>query len=91
MPPFMQEIARKYKRASDKYRFRPFDIQITLFKARERIFYIDDGRYQGWKKYALNGVNVYLTPGDHKHILSDPNVKALAIQMQTRLNELKVT
>jgi amino acid adenylation domain-containing protein len=91
MPPFMQEIAHKYKRAFDKYRFRPLNVQIDLFKARERIFHIDDGRYQGWKKYALNGVNVYVTPGDHKHILSGSNVKILAMQMQTRLNELKAT
>lgn len=51
---------------------------ITLFKAAERPYFIDDFEYLGWKTHTKTAVVVYLTPGDHDSMFLEPNCKTLA-------------
>jgi len=88
LPDFMQLIANRLIAAFYKYHIEPVDIKIDLFKARKRLYFIDDPKFLGWKKYALKGVNCFIVPGDHKEMFSPPNDAILAKRLQKRLNEI---
>jgi len=64
----------------------PYDGVIDLFKAKFRIYFVDDSRYLGWKKYALKGVRVHNVPGDHENMLLPPNDKVFAQTLQRALD-----
>jgi len=89
LPDFMQDIANKLNTAFYNYVFKPYHVKIDIFKAGKRMYYIDDPKTLGWKKYALDGVKVYATPGDHRDMFDDKNAKVLAEIFQRRLNEMK--
>jgi amino acid adenylation domain-containing protein len=91
MPAFMVVIAKKLEHALRVYSMKPCDVKIDLFKANERLYFVDDPKFLGWKKYALGGVQVYTIPGDHKIMLYPPNDKIMADILQNRLNEFKKT
>ena len=82
-----KRIAEQNDIAYYNYKIKPFDGTIDLFKARKRIYFVDDFKFLGWKKYALKGVNVHVVPGDHKTMLQSPNDKELAKAMQNCLNQ----
>ena len=90
MPDFMIQISRKLQKAKSNYLFKPFDITIDLFKSKERFYFVDDHIYFGWKELALKGVNLYITQGDHKDMMQNPNVENLAKQMQNRIDEINM-
>jgi thioesterase domain-containing protein len=52
------------------------------------MFFIDDPKYQGWKPYALDGIDIHLIPGDHKEMLLSPNDQVFADLFQKKLNEV---
>ncbi|MDR6782461.1 amino acid adenylation domain-containing protein [Pedobacter africanus] len=83
------EIARSYEEAYRVYRLTPMDIEIDLFRAKERIYYLDDLIFLGWKPYGMKGVNVHEVPGDHKTFLYPPYDKALAEILQEAIDNKK--
>jgi amino acid adenylation domain-containing protein len=87
LPDFMQKIAQKLDIALNNYVVKPHDIHIDLFKAEERIYYIDDPKLLGWGKYALKGITIHSIPGDHKVMFDPPNDKILAKALQNRLDK----
>jgi len=72
--------------ALKKYNLTFFRGTLHLFKAQERLYFIDDPKYLGWSKFALDGVSVYNIPGDHKTIFHEPNVKIMARYLQSILD-----
>jgi hypothetical protein len=84
----MLEIVKKLELAYSNYEITPLDIEIELFKADIRVYYVDDREYLGWGKYALGGVNVHNVPGDHKLMFKSPNDKILAGVVQSTLDNL---
>ncbi len=88
MPPFMMNIAQKLNLAYYNYEFKPSHVKIDLFKSGHRMFFIDDPKYQGWKPYALDGIDIHLIPGDHKEMLLSPNDQVFADLFQKKLNEV---
>jgi thioesterase domain-containing protein/acyl carrier protein len=88
LPDFMQAIAHKLNTAFYNYVFKPYHVKIDIFKAGKRMYYIDDPDTLGWKQYALDGIKVYATPGDHKDMFDDGNAKVLADIFQKRLDEM---
>lgn len=60
--------------------------KVHLFRAKERIYFVNDFHYLGWRHYALKGVKVYEVPGDHKTMLLHPNAKEFARALQTALD-----
>jgi len=88
LPDFMQQIAKKLIKAFYKYRIRPLDIKIDLFRANKRFYFVDDPDFLGWTNYALKGVNVHIVPGDHKEMFYPPNDAILAASLQKRLDEI---
>ena len=84
----IEKINNAHHIAFSNYILKPFDGNVLLFKAKERIYFVDDFAYLGWKKYARNGVKVYDVPGDHKTMFFHPNVDELGLRLQASLDEL---
>lgn len=83
----LNRIAEKHFIAFKNYNFQPFDDVLHLFKAKKRMYFVDDFKSLGWQKWAKKGVKVYEVPGDHKTIFEQPNVAALAEKLQQVLDE----
>jgi amino acid adenylation domain-containing protein len=77
----MNELAQR------NYYITPQPITIHLFRNKERIFYMEDIEFLGWKPFALGGVTVYDIPGDHNRIFAPPNDKESARILQLALND----
>lgn len=70
-------VMEAYDNAYCNYKMAPLNIVIHLFRVQERIYFVDDPLYLGWKKYASGGVVVHDVAGDHKTFLLPPNNKKL--------------
>ncbi|ANH80020.1 hypothetical protein A8C56_02625 [Niabella ginsenosidivorans] len=88
IPEYMEQIIAGLERGMMNYRVEPYNGKIFLFKAKERVYYVDDSKYLGWKKYAKGGIIIKHVPGDHKVLLHPPNVIEFAKVMQQVLNKL---
>src|SRR5690606_18110985 len=42
------EINQKYQCAFNRYKIEPLDITVDLFKAQERLSFIEDSQFYGW-------------------------------------------
>ncbi len=73
--------------AEKRYILRPYSIEIEVFRAENRTFYMDDPEFLGWKPYALKGVNIHPIPGEHNTIFKSPNDKIFAEKLQKCLDE----
>jgi amino acid adenylation domain-containing protein len=80
-------IGEKYEYANSHYKMVPFDGAIDLFKVKTRLYYLDDMKYMGWKKYAKKGVYVHEISGDHKTFLYMPFAREFARILQQALDE----
>lgn len=83
----LNRIAEKHFIAFKNYNLEPFDDVLHLFKAKKRLYFVDDFKSLGWQKWANKGVKVYEVPGDHKTIFEQPNVATLAEKLQQVLDE----
>lgn len=80
------KISQQHNIAYNNYKMQPFDGTIDLFKAKNRVYFVDDAKFLGWKKFALKGVRVHEVPGDHKTMLLSPNDKEFARALQSALD-----
>lgn len=83
---FLNQIGQKHSIALQNYEIKPFNGMLHLFKAKERIYFVDDFKYLGWRKFALDGVKVYDVPGDHQTMFFVPNTKKLGSLLQDALD-----
>jgi len=84
----MQVIAGKLNFAFSNYVFEPYHVKIDLFMANTRLYFVDDGKFLGWKDHALDGIIVHKIPGDHEKIFQSPNDAILAKILQDRLDQI---
>ncbi|HWZ03570.1 MAG TPA: thioesterase domain-containing protein, partial [Mucilaginibacter sp.] len=75
--------------ALKRYKFKPQDIAVEVFKAETRTFYVEDKVNMGWKPYALKGVNIHDIPGEHNTIFKAPNDKKFAGVLQQCLDRVE--
>jgi hypothetical protein len=87
LPDYMHETIIKLKEAFNKYVIVPTDVKIDLFSG-EKLYYLDDPEYLGWKKYALQGITVYHVSGNHDTIFDAPHHQQVAKLLQKRLDEI---
>ena len=80
-------IIEKHEIAFHNYRMQPYDGLIDVFKAKKRLYFVEDREFLGWKKYALQGVRIHNVPGDHKEMLHPPNDKEFARILQQALDQ----
>ncbi len=80
------EVYQKSQAAYASYVMIPHPVRVDLFRAKERIFYMHDVEFLGWKPFALNGVTVHEIPGNHNSMFDPPNDKAFARTLQNVLD-----
>jgi thioesterase domain-containing protein/acyl carrier protein len=81
------EINEKIEIAYSDFQLQPLDIEVDLFRAETRLFFVSDPEYLSWQRYALEGVSVHDVPGDHKTFLMDPHYKKMAVILQRCLDQ----
>ncbi|HMR84063.1 MAG TPA: amino acid adenylation domain-containing protein, partial [Niabella sp.] len=86
---YNSKVVDAYDKAYITYEIKPSDLSVHVFRVKERIYFIDDFAYLGWKRYAKGGVVVHDIAGDHKTFLLPPNNKILTEKIQTVINGLK--
>lgn len=83
-----QKLVETMLKARDSYRLEVNrDDVIELVRVRERLYFLFEPKYLGWKPYAPKGVHVIQARGDHKTFLEPPNDKVLARHLQRLLDE----
>jgi amino acid adenylation domain-containing protein len=82
----INEITQKHALAFKAYNMQPFNNFVFLFKAKKRLYYVNDFKYLGWRKYAKKGVKVFEVPGDHITMLQQPNVSEFGRILQGALD-----
>jgi len=82
----ISHIVEKHETAYLHYTMKPYDGVIDLFKAQTRLYFVEDSRFLGWKKFARKGVRVHNVPGDHKMMMLPPNDKTFAKVLQKALD-----
>lgn len=82
------DVYQKSQSAYNKYVLHPIPIRIDLFRAKERIFYMHDFEFLGWKPFALKGVTVHEVPGNHNSLFDPPNDKEFARTLQNVLDNV---
>jgi amino acid adenylation domain-containing protein len=82
------KIYEQYSTALSKYKLVPDNIKVTLFRAKKRLYYLDDNEYLGWKAYASGGVKILEVPGDHKTFLYPPHDRELVEVLQSAIDSI---
>lgn len=77
-----------YMDAYMRYDLQPYNNTVHLFKVKERIYYVDEPKYLGWKPYAPKGLKITYINGDHATFLTPPNDKSSAKIMQKALDNV---
>ena len=83
---YLNHIIEKHEIAYKNYVLQPYDGTLDLFRATDRLYFVDDFQYLGWKDYALGGVRVHDVPGDHETLMLPPNDRILAEALQRALD-----
>jgi amino acid adenylation domain-containing protein len=79
----IDEVSMK---AFRNYQLTPFNDKVYLFKAKSRMYFVDDFEHLGWTSYAQKGVAVYEVPVDHRTMFMPPNVSELGKMLQFALD-----
>lgn len=88
IPDFMGKLVEKLRTAVANYKVTPYNGRIFLFKAKTRVYFVDDFKTLGWSGIAKKGVVVNDVPGDHKIMLLPPHDKQFAKILQRVLDEV---
>jgi len=86
VPAFMKSTDDITWVAAMNYCLRPWSGQITLFRTSVQ----PDPRLPmdlGWTPFAEGGVDIRELPGDHDLVFQEPNIRVLADQLRTRLQQ----
>jgi len=81
------EAVGKILNILDKYHLKPQNIEVDLFRSKNRIDHQFAPSHLGWKKAALKGVKIHTIPTDNFDIRESPHDKILARIFQDILNE----
>lgn len=69
-----REIARAHYRALCSYQPPPFEGKAVLFRAAEQPFTKTGHETLGWSGHVLGGIKVIDLPGDHSHLIEQPEL-----------------
>ncbi len=88
-PDFWVELQWQRSDLLWRYKLRPVNTAITLFKAKEGIpgFHESYEKDYGWHQFTTKPVEVYEVPGDHASMFQEPYVQSLAGAVSAALNE----
>ncbi len=83
--PFGKKVYDKCLEAYERYQMQPAPVSVTVFRAKEQMFYLEDADYLGWKDFALGGVEVIDIEGNHLTLFDEPHVQTVARILSKRL------
>ncbi|MEO6522311.1 MAG: non-ribosomal peptide synthetase [Mucilaginibacter sp.] len=86
IPDYMQRIVDKLRYAVSRYKMKPYNGTIHVFRSKVRVYFVDDPKHLGWDDYALKGVKVHKVSGDHRDMLLPPNDVEFARILQNCLD-----
>jgi thioesterase domain-containing protein len=70
-----------------KFRLRPQDITVHVFRSTERLYYMPDPIQLGWTEFALGGVKTHNLPGNHYYMFAPPHDVECARVLQAALDQ----
>jgi amino acid adenylation domain-containing protein len=79
------DVFRANLKAMLEYRPVETDVAITLYRAAEQTSKLAADPALGWNSYAKRGVEVHTVPGDHVHMVREPQVQHLATELLASL------
>lgn len=81
------ELQASFDAAFFRYRLRPYDGRIWLFRAEQeyRIRYVRDQEL-GWGGFPQGGIEVVDCPGDHFSMCTEPNVQVLCRHFMVQMD-----
>ncbi len=87
LPAYLFNVYEANNKAGDKYIIPQSDIKVTLFRAKNQTFYIEDPKNYGWDKYCIPGVEIREIPGEHNSIFAPPNDELFAKILQEEMDK----
>ncbi len=86
------EVFKSNLKAMMDYRPQPYPGKATLLFAEEKPQFIEVARdpFLGWGAYVQGGLDVVRIPGDHVHMLQEPNVEIVAARLRERLSGAEI-
>lgn len=87
LPPAIKAVREACAVAEQRYQPQVYPGRVVLFRASEKALRGLDDAQGGWRKYAAGGMDVLEVDGDHGNILNEPQVKQLAAEIRSRLDE----
>ncbi|MCH6234724.1 non-ribosomal peptide synthetase [Cognataquiflexum rubidum] len=83
----LDTITKNNFKILDKYRLVPYNGQVYLFRAKTRLFYVEEPKFYGWVPFVQK-VNVVNIGGHHDNIFQKPEIlKDMAEKTQKILDE----
>ena len=84
LPSFLKSAYDINYIAINRYKLRPYDGKLILFRAAEQDY--DNGpRDLGWGEIFTQGVEIHDIPGDHERIFLEPSINILAAELQAAI------
>ncbi|MEO6196442.1 MAG: amino acid adenylation domain-containing protein [Thermoanaerobaculia bacterium] len=77
-------VFRTNARGMEEYRAQPYSGRLTVVAAEEGS--AGDGPELGWAPLASGGLDLWKTPGDHYHVLREPQVRSFAERLASSLS-----
>ncbi|MEO7530672.1 MAG: alpha/beta fold hydrolase, partial [Sediminibacterium sp.] len=87
MPAHQKRIIEKHLLAYKNYNMTRYEGKIDLFRVQQRVYFLDDPIYLGWKRLASKGVSIHEVPGDHRTFLLTPNDRVFGKTLQSVIDE----
>jgi aspartate racemase len=88
LPNIIQRLERGNHRAARRYRPKPVDGRLALFRALERPVAVGvdmSDHSMGWGRLVQGSLECYEVPGDHQSMMRWPNVRVLAELLNSAL------
>jgi thioesterase domain-containing protein len=76
-------------RANGLHRTGIYNGEIMLMRTRGHPFDCNYDPLCGWADYAKGGISISILPGLHESLLEEPQVRLVAKELRTRLNQIK--
>jgi amino acid adenylation domain-containing protein len=87
--PFI-ELCKADFRATRNYVPRRYPGRVTLFRAAQELAGISSDPMLGWSKWAAEGVEVHVVPGNHASMVYKPHVDVLAQMINECLKQVRL-
>jgi amino acid adenylation domain-containing protein len=90
LPRIVKKVREACLQAESSYRPRPYAGRVILFRSNHKpLGQLSDPR-AGWSECATRGLEVYEIAGNHENILLEPQVRFVAENLKTCLDDARV-